>query len=181
MAVKKKTRQVIRNLHSVEVNLRLGSRKDPYYINLRRRGAPGDTHSVPVELTDHDQYERNVGRLFEPITADEYARLEYGTPEIRKVQGLAISNAEGTGDLVFTGIVKNSELSTTVATVDAQGNLTRAQQAPTTQEVTAPTRMKVPGTVDFNMPPDAAPPTPQVAADAGVVAKGVVRRKRSTS
>jgi len=73
-----KTKKNIRNLHQVPLNLRFGSRKDPYYITLQRRGQSGDCVEIPGDMTDHPDFSRNLGLSFEIISAAERSKIEYG-------------------------------------------------------------------------------------------------------
>jgi hypothetical protein len=82
---------LIRNLTSNPLNLRLGSKGSPYYLDisssngeggLARRGEQGDIVEVPEGLTKHPSYTKSVNRLFEEITqqeADSIQATQYGS------------------------------------------------------------------------------------------------------
>lgn len=72
----------IRNLNPHPMNLRLGSKGSPYYVDfsfpeqISRRGQQGDVVQVPANLVNHPSFTRNLGKLFEIISKDEAEALE---------------------------------------------------------------------------------------------------------
>ncbi len=90
----KKTTQYIRNLTPMPVNVRLGSRKDPYYVRLERRGMKGDVHAVPVDLTEHPAFLNSKGKLFELLTKVQVEKIEYLEPGIVRDPVFTTNRAE---------------------------------------------------------------------------------------
>lgn len=144
-----KTKKIIRNLHQVPVNLRFGSRKDPYYLTLSRRGSDGDWVEVPGDIADHPDFNRNVGNTFEIISAAEAKKIQY---ESRAMKTAIESDAQ-------FKLERMSDTSTTIALVDAdpkRGGIIRTGDA-------NPMRSRATGTVDN----PAANERPGEAAEAG--------------
>jgi hypothetical protein len=76
---KRRQSRTIRNLRGTPVHLRLfGQGNDaPYRIALTPRGNPGDTHTVPANLTDDGTFVAGIDVLFEIIPASEAQGLQY--------------------------------------------------------------------------------------------------------
>lgn len=72
-----KTKKIIRNLHPMPVNLRFGSKRDPYHITLQRRGQSGDWVEIPADIADHPDFNKNVGLSFEIISLAEAKKISY--------------------------------------------------------------------------------------------------------
>jgi hypothetical protein len=77
---------LIRNLTQNPLNLRLGSKGSPYYLDLSssngqgglaRRGVQGDVAQVPEGLVKHPSYTNALNVLFEEITQQEADSLQY--------------------------------------------------------------------------------------------------------
>lgn len=77
MAPKQAATKPIRNLAHVNVRIRLGSKRDPYHIDLQPRGRRGDVQYIPVDLMDHPAFLSNKGRIFEVITKLQADKIEY--------------------------------------------------------------------------------------------------------
>jgi hypothetical protein len=131
----KSTKRVIRNLHPMPVNLRFGSKRDPYHITLQRRGQSGDYVEVPGDIAEHPDFNRNVGLTFEIISVAEAKKIQYGDRSAKT----AIET-----DKNFK-LERMSDLSTTIGHLDAKGNLTR------TDDVN-PMRSRAVGTTDNPVP-----------------------------
>lgn len=120
-----KTKKIIRNLHAVPLNLRFGSKKDPYYLQLARRGQPGDFVEVPAELTEHLSFNKNVGVSFEIISAVEAKKIQY---DVRGTQTL-MESGEFVGPLGQTltagTMVNTEEASLPIGGLDDKGNVVR--------------------------------------------------------
>lgn len=146
-----KTKKIIRNLHAVPLNLRFGSKKDPYYLQLARRGQPGDFVEIPAELTEHISFGTNVGVSFEIISAAEAKKITYDVPGTQTL-------LEGGGELLgplgenlSAGAVVNVEDSSQpVGGIDAKGNIVRLKDV-------GPRRSNAVGTQE-NPIPDGTPP-----------------------
>jgi hypothetical protein len=76
----------IRNLTSNPVNVRLGSKGTPFYLELTdhagngglaRRGVYGDIAQVPVSLVSHPSYQRSLNVIFEEISQQEAEAVSY--------------------------------------------------------------------------------------------------------
>ena len=67
--------RIIRNLHPKQARARIGNPRDPYRINLEPRGNPGDTDQIPASLVNDIGYKRNLGKLWEEISQDEFEAL----------------------------------------------------------------------------------------------------------
>lgn len=76
----------IRNLTGNPVNLRLGSKGTPFYLDLTkhdgngglaRRGIYGDVAQVPVTITSHPSYQGSLNVIFEEITKAEANAINY--------------------------------------------------------------------------------------------------------
>lgn len=156
------TKKVIRNLHPMPVNLRFGSKHDPYYITLARRGMLGDVVEVPANFTDHPDFNRNVGVTFEIISSAEAKKITYETAVVQTAMA---------SDKNFK-IERMEDTSTTVGFVDAdpkKGGVVRTGD-------TNPMRSRVRGTVDNPVPEgregdgegDAPPVSPELPAFGGV-------------
>ena len=76
---KRRQARTIRNLRGTPVHLRLfGQGNDaPYRIALQPRGNPGDTHSVPANLTDDGTFVAGIDVLFEIIPTSEAQSIQY--------------------------------------------------------------------------------------------------------
>jgi hypothetical protein len=153
-----KTKKIIRNLHPVPLNLRFGSKRDPYYITLSRRGMSGDYTEVPPDIVDHPDFSRNVGNSFEIISAAEAKKIQYG----ERAAKTAIE-----ADKQFK-LERMSDTSTTIGQLDDKGNIAR------TGDVN-PMRARSVGTVDNPVPAsrgeadgDAPPVSPDLPAFGGV-------------
>lgn len=153
-----KSKKIIRNLHQVPVNLRFGSRKDPYHITLQRRGQSGDWVEVPGDIADHPDFGRNVGLAFEIISAAEAKKIQYGERASRTAME---------ADKQFK-LERMSDTSTTIGQLDAKGNIAR------TGDVN-PMRSRAVGTTDNPIPSDrgeaegdAPPVSPDLPAFGGV-------------
>lgn len=70
--------KLIRNLTSYNLNLRFGSKKDPYHVPLSPRGQRGDVASIPAALKDHPEFASNQGVLFEIITLTQAEKVAEG-------------------------------------------------------------------------------------------------------
>jgi hypothetical protein len=162
----KSTKKIIRNLHAVPVNLRFGSRKDPYYLTLNRRGESGDWVEVPGDFTEHPDFNRNLGLAFEIISSAEAGKIQYGERSSKP----AIEE-----DRTFK-LERMSDTSTTIGMVDAdaKAGITRATNV-------GPMRSNATGTVDNPVPAerpvaeadgDTPPVSPELPAFGGVE-KGV--------
>ena len=155
------TKKVIRNLHFMPVNLRFGSKKDPYYITLARRGSLGDVVEIPADFTDHPDFNRNVNVTFEIISSAEAKKIQYES----NVTQTAMET-----DRNFK-IERVEDTSTTIGFVDAdpkKGGVIRTGD-------TNPMRSRVRGTVDNPVPEargeaeaDAPPVSPDLPAFGGV-------------
>lgn len=146
-----KAKKIIRNLHSVPLNLRFGSKKDPYYLQLARRGQNGDVIEVPGEIADHISFSQNVGKSFEIISAAEAKKIEYDTP----VTQTLMNGGEFVGPLGETlraGTVVNLEDNAQpVGGFDEKGNLVRLKDV-------GPRRSTAVGTQDNPVPEEHTPP-----------------------
>lgn len=131
------TKKIIRNLHGVPVNLRFGSRKDPYYLTLSRRGESGDWVEIPGDMTEHPDFSRNLGLAFEIISAAEAKKIEYGDRSSKP----AIE-----GDKTFK-LERMRDTATTIGHIDAdvKVGVTRATNV-------GPMRSNATGTVDNPVP-----------------------------
>lgn len=74
----------IRNITSRLVRVRLGKASDPYRIELQPRGRSGDVADVPGSLVGTTQFKRNVGRVFEIISSDDAAGIDYSGTTTRQ-------------------------------------------------------------------------------------------------
>lgn len=153
-----KTKKIIRNLHTVPLNLRFGSKKDPYYLQLARRGEPGDFVEVPAELTDHVSFGSNVGVSVEVISAAEAKKIEYNVAATQTL----MESGEFVGPLGQTlsaGTMVNVEDSShPVGGIDEKGHAVRLKDV-------GPRRSQAVGTQDNplgegSMPP-VEPPMPE--------------------
>ena len=131
----KNSKTVIRNLHGMPVNLRFGSKRDPYHITLQRRGQSGDYVQVPADIVDHPDFSRNTGLTFEIISLAEANKIEYGDRKAKTATEM---------DKTFK-LERMSDQSTTIANIDEKGNLTR------TDDVN-PMRSRAVGTTDNPVP-----------------------------
>jgi hypothetical protein len=161
-----RVKKIIRNKLPLEINIRLGSKKDPYYIQLKRRGNLGDTHVLSGDLFDHELVERNIraGNI-EVITKAEYDDLEYfGEGNSPRPTTPNVISADGVTPLSDGGIIRESETSKVVAVADGKGNFVRPGPGGAAQvsDTTNPGRSQAPGTTDN--------PVKEI---------GVVRRKRN--
>lgn len=155
------TKKVIRNLHPMPVNLRFGSKRDPYYITLSRRGMLGDVVEIPADFTDHPDFNRNVNVTFEIISSAEAKKIEYESNNTQTAMET---------DRNFK-IERVEDTSTTVGLVDADpkhGGVIRTGD-------TNPMRSRARGTVDNPVPEsrgeaegDAPPVSPDLPAFGGV-------------
>ena len=154
------TKKVIRNLHPMPVNLRFGSKRDPYYITLSRRGIIGDVVEIPADFTDHPDFNKNVNVTFEIISSAEAKKIQYESNTVKT----AIDS-----DRNFK-IERMEDTATTVGLVDANpknGGVVR------TGDIN-PMRSRVRGTVDNPVPEsreiegDAPPVSPDLPAFGGV-------------
>ena len=156
MAAPKRGRKIIRNLHPIPLTLRLGSSRDPFHINLARRGTPGDYVEVSPDLTEHPQFTRNVNVTFEVISAAEAGKIEYH---------MAPSRTASESDEYNVTLERMEDKSTTVATVELDDKGRPKFQRVTAQESRNPARSNAPGTVDraaqdAEAMPDVSPPLP---------------------
>lgn len=162
-----RVKKIIRNRMPLEINIRLGSKKDPYYIQLKRRGYLGDTHTLTAELFEHEAVDRNIkaGNI-QVITKAEYDDLDYhgATPQERPISRHVIS-ADGVTPLTDGGIIRESDSSRVVAVNDGKGNFIRPGPGGAAQ-------------VNDSVNPARAPATG--STDNPVKEVGVVRRKRNT-
>lgn len=155
----KSTKKVIRNLHTMPVNLRFGSKRDPYYITLSRRGTLGDVVEVPADFTDHPDFNRNAGVTFEIISSAEAKKIQYETATVQTAMS---------SDKNFK-IERMEDTSTTVGLVDANpknGGVIRTGD-------TNPIKSRTRGTVENPIPEsrgegDAPPVSPDLPAFGGV-------------
>lgn len=149
-----KSKKIIRNLHTVPVNLRFGSRKDPYHITLQRRGQSGDWVEVPADIADHPDFGRNVGLSFEIISAAEAKKIQYGERAAKTAME---------SDKAFK-LERMEDQSTTVGLVNAEKRATWNDIR--TGDVN-PMRSRATGSVDNPVPIDRAPEgdTPAVSPD----------------
>lgn len=156
-----KARKIIRNLHSMPLNLRFGSKKDPYHLQLARRGTSGDTVEIPGDLTEHLSFNQNVGRSFEVISAVEAKKITYDAPATQTM----LEKGEFLGPLgqtLTTGGIQNTEdMSHPVGGIDAKGNIVRLKDV-------GPRRSQAVGTQDNPLPnegeasmPPVEPPMPK--------------------
>lgn len=146
-----KAKKIIRNLHQVPVNLRFGSRKDPYYLTLSRRGTDGDWVEIPGDIADHPDFNRNVGNTFEIISLAEAKKIQYENRAMRTAME---------SDKQFK-LERMSDTSTTIGLVDAdlkKGGVVR------TGDVN-PLRSNATGSVDNPVPVE-RPGEPAEAGDA---------------
>lgn len=74
---RRRKEQYVRNLWDVPAHVRLGQRNDPYSLCFERRGVKGDTQVIPKELVGSDIYTRNLGLVFEQISARKAAKIDY--------------------------------------------------------------------------------------------------------
>ena len=109
-----KTKKIIRNLHPLPVNLRFGSKRDPYHITLSRRGQSGDWVEVPGDVADHPDFNRNVGSTFEIISAAEAKKIQYGERAAKTAME---------SDMAFK-LERMEDRSTTVGLVNAEKGAT---------------------------------------------------------
>lgn len=164
-----KTKKIIRNLHPVPLNLRFGSKRDPYYITLNPRGMSGDYVEVPHDVADHPDFGRNVGNSFEIISVTEAKKIQYGERAAKTAMEV---------DKQFK-LERMSDTSTTIGTLDEKGNLAR------TGDVN-PMRSRAVGTTDNPIPEaraeaaeDAPPVSPELPVFGGVEkAKATTRAKK---
>lgn len=155
----KTAKKVIRNLHQVPVNLRFGSRKDPYHITLKRRGESGDWVEVPGDVADHPDFGRNVGVAFEVISMAEAKKIAYNERAMKTAME---------ADKTFR-VERMEDTSTTIGTIDAdpkRGGVTR------TGDVN-PLRSRATGTQDNPVQEpgadgDAPPVAPELPAFGGI-------------
>jgi hypothetical protein len=150
-----KSKKVIRNLHQIPVNLRFGSKRDPYHITLSRRGATGDYVEVPGDIADHPDFGRNIGVTFEIISAAEAKKIVYGNNAARPATE---------SDITFK-LERMSDSSTTIGNLDEKGNITRLD--------VNPARSQAVGTTDNPVPTDRGeggtpPVSPDLPAFGGV-------------
>lgn len=103
--------KLLRNLTHVTVQLRFGSKKEPYHIKLQPRGMRGDVVQLPADLTQHPSFVSNQGVLFEVITqkAADTAAKGYAPGGIIRPKGFE--------DLKLT-VERDSDTTVTVATLD---------------------------------------------------------------
>lgn len=153
-----KAKKIIRNLHPMPLNLRFGSKKDPYYLQLARRGQNGDFVEVPGDIADHISFNQNVGKSFEIISAAEAKKITYDSP----VTQTLLDGGEfvgPTGEILTAGKVVNPEdNSSPVGGFDEKGNLVRLKDV-------GPRRSQAVGTQDNPIPdthtPPVEPPMPE--------------------
>lgn len=155
-----KSKKIIRNLHQVPLNLRFGSKRDPYHITLSRRGQSGDYTEVPADIADHPNFNRDLGSAFEIISVAEAKKIEYGERAARTATE---------ADKAFK-LERMSDTSTTIGQLDDKGNVAR------TGDVN-PMRARSVGTTDNPIPAsrgeaeaegDGPPVAPDLPAFGGV-------------
>lgn len=121
-----KTKKIIRNLHQVPLNLRFGSRKDPYHITLQRRGSTGDYIEVPSDITDHPDFSRNLGLSFEIISTAEAKKIQYEDRAMRTATE---------ADRAFR-LERMEDKATAIGSIDDKGNVLRMDVNPTRSTAT---------------------------------------------
>jgi hypothetical protein len=146
-----KVKKIIRNLHTVPLNLRFGSKKDPYYLQLARRGQRGDFIEVPADVTEHMSFGQNVGKSFEIISAAEAKKIEYDAATTQTM----LDSGEFVGPLGQTltaGRISNTEDdSHVIGGFDEKGNVVRLKDV-------GPRRSQAVGTQDNPVPDSRMPP-----------------------
>lgn len=157
-----KAKKIIRNLHFVPLNLRFGSKKDPYYLQLARRGQSGDVVEIPGDLTEHLLFGRNVGVSFEIISAAEANKITYDAPATQTL----MDSGQFVGPLGQTlsagTIVNTEESSIAVGGIDAKGQAVRLRDV-------GPLRSTAVGTQDNPIPsPQMQPVEPPMPEFKGV-------------
>lgn len=153
-----KSKKVIRNLHQIPVNLRFGSKRDPYHITLSRRGSSGDYVEVPGDIADHPDFNRNVGVTFEIISMAEAKKIVYGSNAARPATE---------SDITFK-LERMSDTSTAIGNLDEKGNVTRLDVNPTRSLAVGTTDNPIPNERASAEEGDAPPVSPDLPSFGGV-------------